>query len=58
MRSEDVQIKTVLRLMGDGVLHPGEVLPVLPGHLVQGLRHVVHVGRELLGTGRTVADSL
>ena len=44
--------------MCDGVPEPGEILPVLPGHPLQGHRHVVQVGGELLGTGGTVADGL
>ena len=44
--------------MGDGVPDPGEVLPVLPGHLLQRGRHVVQASWPLLRTGGAIADSL
>ena len=56
--SEYVEVETVLRLVGDGVLDPGQVLPVLPGHLPQGLCLVGEVGGELLRAGGSVTDGL
>ena len=58
MSPEDVEVEAVLRLVGDGVPDPGQVLPVLPGHLLQGGRHVVQASRPLLGTRGAVADCL
>ena len=58
MSPEDVQVEAVLGLVGDGVPDPGQVLPVLPGHLLQGQGHVVQASRPLLGTRGAVADSL
>ena len=58
MSPEDVQVETVLGLVGDRVPDPGQVLPVLPGHLLQGGRHVVQASWPLLGARGAVADSL
>ena len=58
MWPEYVEVKAILRLVGDGVLDSIQVLPVLPGHLIQGLRLVGEVSRELLRTGGPVADGL
>ena len=44
--------------MGDGVPDPGQVLPVLPGHPLQGGRHIVQARRPLLGARGAVADCL
>lgn len=58
MSPEDVEVETVLGLVGDGVPDPGEVLPVLPGHPLQGGRHVVQARRPLLRARGAVADGL
>lgn len=55
---EYVEVEAVLGLVGDGVPDPGEVLPVLPGHPLQGGGHVVQAGWPLLGTRGPVADGL
>ena len=55
---EDVEVEAVLGLVGDGVSDPGEVLPVLPGHPLQGQGHVVQARRPLLRTRGPVADGL
>ena len=58
MWSEDVEVEAVLGLVSDGVPDPGEVLPVLPRHLLQRGRHVVQTCWPLLRTGGPIADSL
>ena len=58
MWPEYVEVEAILCLVGDGVLDPVQVLPVLLGHLIEGLRLVGEVGRELLRTCRSVADGL
>ena len=55
---EDVEVEAVLGLVSDGVPDPGEVLPVLPRHLLQRGRHVVQTRGPLLRTGGPIADSL
>ena len=55
---EDVEVEAVLSLVGDGVPDPGEVLPVLPGHPLQGQGHVVQSCRPLLRTRGPIADGL
>ena len=58
MSPEDVEVETVLGLVGDGVPDPGEVLPVLPRHPLQRGRHVVQARRPVLGARGPVADGL